>query len=124
MEIIHYLGIFQHYLNVYSVYFRSLSSSTIIMDEEREQAIIIIKINGRGRRPSYVIMDKEREQAIIMNEQREQAIIYNGWGERISNYNWRGETASYYIQCMKREKKLYINVWGDLERTNYYNNKN
>ena len=77
MEIIHYLGIFQHYLNVYSVYFRSLSSSTIIMDEEREQAIIIIKMNGRGRRPSYVIMDKEREQANT----------YNGWEERTSYYN-------------------------------------
>ena len=45
------------------------------MDEEREQAIIIIKFNGWGEREHAIIFDEEREQAIIMVEEKEQFTI-------------------------------------------------
>ena len=45
----------------------------IIMDEERELAIIY--------------NDEEREQSIIMDKEREQAIVYNGLEKRTSYYN-------------------------------------
>ena len=67
------------------------------MDEEREQGIIIIKINVWGGRRSYYngwrseknllrkkIMDEDREQAIIMDKER--TMYYNGWGKRTRYY--------------------------------------
>ena len=71
----------------------------IIMDEEWEQTIIIIKINGWGERTRYyiIVMDEWREEAIIMDKERGQAIIYNGWGETTMYYNGGGERASYYV---------------------------
>ena len=54
------------------------------MDEEREKAIIIIKINFWGER-TRCHNGWEEEQAIIMDEEREQSAT-NGCGERSSCY--------------------------------------
>ena len=73
------------------------------MDEEKEQAIIVIKINGWGEtaryhngwgeRASCIIMDEEREQAIIMDDKKEQAIVMH---EEVIKING----------CMRRENRL------------------
>ena len=68
-------------------------TSYYILDEEREQAIII--------------MDKEGEQPYLMDEDREQANIIvkiNWWGKRTRNHNGYGA--------------IIHNGWG--ERTSYY----
>ena len=55
-----------------------------LMDKEKEQAFIY---NGWGESTSYIVMDDEREKTIIIikiNGWGERTSYYNVWGERTS----------------------------------------